>query len=122
MPRETGNVHLVDHGRGEGPPQWSVTFPIVDIGVDHRTLHGDRIVLPISARHLARVPIGHDNGAPIGIEEHLGGIKTQTMLRIEWAVGAIRINLPGTDPGHESMPVMVGAVRARIELDHARRV
>src|SRR5271166_3831546 len=49
MPRETGDVHLVDHGRGEGPPQWSVTLPVVDVGVDHNTLHGDRIVLRVLA-------------------------------------------------------------------------
>ena len=36
MPREAGDVHLVDHGRREGPAQRRVTLPIVGVGVDHR--------------------------------------------------------------------------------------
>ena len=122
MPREAGDVHLVDHGRGEGPAQRRVTLPVVDIGVDHHALHGDRIVLPVSARRVARISVGHDDGASVGIEERFGRIETQTALGIERAVGAICINLPGTDAGHKDVPVMVGAMRARIELDHARRV
>src|SRR6516225_7230628 len=122
MPREAGDVHLIDYGRGKGPPQRSVTLPVVAFGVDHHALYGDRIVLPKSARRLPRVPIGHDSGASVRIEEHLRRIETKTACGIERAGGAIRINLSGTDSGHENVPVMIGAVRARIELDHAGRV
>src|SRR5208283_4897109 len=89
-------------------------------GVDHHALHGDRIVLTVSASRVARVSVGDDHGAPVGIEEHLGRIETQTALGIEGAVSAIRVNLPGTDAGYKG--VMVGAVHARIELDHVRWV
>ena len=40
----------------------------------------------------------------------------------EGAVGAIRINLSGTNARHKDVPVMIGAVRARIELDYPRRM
>jgi hypothetical protein len=122
MPREAGDVHLVDDGRGEGSAQRRVTLPIVDIGIDHHTLHGDGILLTILARRVARISVGHDDGATVGIEEHLGGVETQTALGIEGAVGAIGINLSGTDAWHKDVPVMIGAMRARIELDHARRM
>jgi len=75
MPREAGDMHLVDHGRGEGPTQRRITLPIVNIGIDHHTLHGSRIVLPVSARGVARVFVGHDDGATVGIEERLGRIE-----------------------------------------------
>ena len=41
MPREAGDVHLVDHGRGKGPAQRRVALPIVRGGVDHDALHRD---------------------------------------------------------------------------------
>ena len=122
MLRESGDMHLVDHGRGEGPAQWRITLPIVQVGVDYHALHRDRIVLPVLARRLARVPIGHDDRAPVRIEEHLGGIETQTACGIVRADGPIGVNLPGTYTRHENVPVMVGAVSVRIELDHPRRV
>ena len=71
---------------------------------------------------MARVSVGHDHGATVGIEERLSRIEAQAALGIETAVRAIRINLSGADPGHRNVPIMVGAVRARIELDHARRM
>ena len=43
MPREAGDVHLVNYSRDEGPAQRRVTLPIVNVGVDHDTLHRDRI-------------------------------------------------------------------------------
>src|SRR5208337_1412396 len=70
---------------------------------------------------VARVSIGHDDGASIGIKEDLGGIETQSAFRIERTVGAIRINLSWTDSGHKDVPVMVGAMRVSIEADYPRR-
>src|SRR5271166_6315031 len=121
MLRETRNMHLVDHGLGEGPAQRCVALPIVDIGIDHHALYGVRVGFAVSARGVARVSIGHDDGASIGIKEDLGGIETQTALGIERTVGAIRINLSWTDSGHKDVPVMVGAMRVSIEADYPRR-
>ena len=42
------------------------------------------------------------------------------MLRKARPENSICVDLSGTDAGHESVPIMIGAVRARIELDHAR--
>src|SRR5438270_8772949 len=109
--RESGDMHLVDHGRGEGPAQWRVTLPVVQVGVDYHALHCDRIVLPVLARRLARAPIGHDDRAPVRIEEHLGGIETQTACGIERADGPIPVNLPGTYTMPARVPVMLRAVR-----------
>jgi len=75
MPREADDVHLVDDCHGEGPTQRRVALPVVNIGIDHHTLHGDRIVLPVSARHVARISVRHDDGAPVGIEERFGRIE-----------------------------------------------
>ena len=79
-------------------------------------------LLPVLARALAGIRLGHDDGAPVGVEQHLARIETQAALGIERTEGAIRVELSGTDAGHENVPVMVGAVRARIEVDHPCRL
>ncbi len=71
---------------------------------------------------MARTPVGHDDSPPAGIEERFGRIEAYTALGIERAVGAIPINLAGMDAGHKDVQVMIGAMCARIELDHTRRV
>ena len=123
MPREAGDVHLVDHGRRKGPPQRRVALPIVSRSGSTTTLFmAIASFSPVLARALAGIRVGHDDGAPIGIEQNLARIEAQTLPGIERTEGAICVDLSGTDSGHENVPVMVGAVRARIELDHPRRL
>ena len=105
----------------ETPPQRRVALPIVSAGVDHDAFHRVRVALPVLPRLLPGIPFRNDDGAPIGIEQNLARIETQTLTGIERTEGAIRVDLSGADPGHEGVPVMVGAVRARVEVDHMRR-
>ena len=121
VPREPGDVHLVDHGRGKGPAQRRITLPIVFGGVDHDALHGGGSVLSPLACEVTAIGVRYDDGAPIGVYENLVWIETQAVRRIKRAAGTIGIHLPWADAGNEYVPVVVGAMCARIELDHARR-
>ena len=119
MPRGAGDVYLVDlrwrRAGAAAPPhppsrrRWG------------RPPHSSwrSLVPPVSARRVARTPVGHDDSPPVGIEERFGRIEAQAALGIERPVGAIPINLAGMDAGHKDVQVMVGAM---CELDHTRRV
>ena len=122
MAGEAGEVHLVDDGRGKTPTQRRVALPIVGGGVDHHALHRVRIALPVLARLPAGIRLRHDDGAPVRIEQNLARIETQPLPGIERAESAIRIDLSCTDAGHENVPVVVGTVGARIEVDDAHRL
>src|SRR3954447_23149657 len=91
--------------------------PVVSAGIGHDAFHRVRVALPVLARPLAGIRLRDDNSAPVGIEQDLARIETQTLTGIERTERAIGVDLSGADPGHENVPVMVGAVPARVELD-----
>ena len=122
MPREAGDVHLVDHRGGERPTERGVALPVIGVGIHDDTAHGDLRVLARAARRQTVVPVRHDDGAPVGIEQHLGRIEAKPSRRVERADGAVRVDLSGAESGHEGVPVVVGPVSRRIEADDARRL
>ena len=122
MPREAGDVHLVDHGGGEGPAQRSVAFPVVGIGIDDHAPHGDGRVVARAARRFAIVTVRHRDGASVGIEQELLGIEAKPARRIEGADRAVRVDLAGTETRHEGVPVVVGPVDGGVEPDHLGRL
>ena len=119
MPREAGDVYLVDlrwrRAGAAAPPhppsrrRWG------------RPPHSSwrSLVPPVSARRVARTPVGHDDSPPVGIEERFGRIEAQAALGIERPVGAIPINLAGMDAGHKDVQVMVGAMCEDRARSHA---
>ena len=58
---------------------------------------------------------------PVRVEQHLCGVETKPPLGIERSGDAISIDLALGDAGDEGVPVMVGPVGPRVEIDHARR-
>ena len=122
MPREPGDVHLVDHGRGEGLAQLGVALPVVRVGIHDHAPHGEPRVVAGPARRDAGVPVGHDDGASIRIEEGLCGIEAKPPRRIEGADRAVRVRLSRAKAGYERVPVVVRPVSPRIEANHAGRL
>jgi hypothetical protein len=74
------------------------------------------------ARCDAEQPPAGTTAAPVGVEQRLARIETKAMFGSEGTKRAIRVELFRSDSGHENMPVVVGTVGARIELDYACRV
>src|SRR5271169_2142025 len=122
MAREAGEVYLVNDCRGKTPAQRLIALPIVSAGIDHRAFHGDRVALSVSARPASGIRIGHNDGAPVRVEQSLARIETQALLGIEGTKGAIGVELSGADPGHKHVPVVIRTVLARIEGDYTRRL
>ena len=122
MPREAGDVHLVDHRRGEGLAQLGVALPVVGVGIHDHAPHGEPRVVAGPARRDAGVPVGHDDGASIGIEEDLRGIEAKPPRRIEGADRAVRVRLSWAKAGYERVPVVVRPVSPLIEANHAGRL
>ena len=113
MPREAGDVYLVDlrwrRAGAAAPPhppsrrRWG------------RPPHSSwrSLVPPVSARRVARTPVGHDDSPPVG------RIEAQAALGIERPVGAIPINLAGMDAGHKDVQVMLRAMCEDRARSHA---
>jgi hypothetical protein len=118
MSRKAGHVHFVDNRRCKAATKRRVALPIVSGEVDHHAFHRNRVALPVFARALPTVQLGQDDGPPIGIEQNFAWIETQAAPGIERTESAIRIDLADPDSRHETVPVMIGAMRARIEVNH----
>jgi hypothetical protein len=119
MPREAGDVHLVDYRGAERPVERGVPFPVVGFGVPDDAPHGDPGVVAGTARRAAVVPIGHHDPAPVGIEQQLRGIEAEPARRVKGARRPVRIDLSGAEARHERVPVVVGPVRGRLQSDDA---
>ena len=120
MAGEAAHVHLVNDGPGGRPVQGRVAFPIVGAGIDDDAFHGRRRVIALDARRFTAIVLGNNHAAAIGIQENLVGIKPHSARRIERPLDAIAIELPGLHIRDEYVPVMVGAVRRRVDRNHAR--
>jgi hypothetical protein len=73
-------------------------------------------------RGLAAVSWRSCHALPVGIQENLIRIESKPALRSVWATDSIGIELSRLHPRHKRVPVVVGAIRPRIERDHARRL
>ena len=122
MPREAGDVHLIDDRGGERPPQRGVAFPVVGVGIDDHASHRDRGVLAGAARRGAIVCVRHHDGARVGIEEDLRRIEAESARGVEGACRPVRVDLPSAKAGNEGVPVVVGPVSARVESNDAGRL
>src|SRR5207245_2577305 len=84
MPREAGDVHLVNYSRDEGPAQRRVTLPIVNVGVDHeRRMRGGGIIEQQEV-HPARLPRIH---AEIDTVAENVGTQRKAPTRIRYGCG-----------------------------------
>ena len=79
MAREAGDVHLVDDGLTQSSDAAARRPPSRKRRGSTTTLFMAIASLsPVLAGALAGVCLGHDDGAPVGIEQHLARIETQT--------------------------------------------
>jgi hypothetical protein len=59
------------------------------------------------------------NGSTVRIEQHLVTIKTQAALRVEWPYGPEAIDLARHQVRDNDVPVVIGAVLAKVQRDHS---
>ena len=122
MSGEAAHMHLVKHRLGEGPPWGAVAFPIVRARVRDDALDRHCGVVSAMTRSLAAVSWRPGHALPVGIQENLVRIEPKSALRSVWATDPIGIELSRLHPRHERVPVVVGAIRPRIESDRAGRL
>jgi hypothetical protein len=65
-------------------------------------------------------PICYPNASAIRIEEDLGAIESHPVGRIIGSLNPVAVNLPRLQSRHEGMPVVVRAVKSRIDANDAR--
>src|SRR5262245_16493199 len=112
-------MKLVDDRLGVGTLERSIPFPVVDRGIGDDAFHGDRGVAAASTGGAAIVVVRYGDRQTVRIEEHLLPVEPTAALRLERSVSPVRVDLTDGETGHEDVPVVIGAMRARIERDHA---
>src|SRR5262249_9265652 len=63
----------------------------------------------------------NDYAPGIRVEQNLRGIKPQSARWLRWSLHSVAVNLSREHLWHERVPVMVRAVRFRIDPNHALR-
>ena len=121
VPGEPAHVHFVEDGLGEGTPDRGVTLPVIAGGIDHDAPERGRDVVARPSCCLARSRRRASDALAIRIEQHLARVETQTPFRIERPRDAVGIELSGRNAWNEGVPVVIGPVGARVEIDHPRR-
>src|SRR4029077_10359217 len=119
---ETGDVHFVNHCARERPPQRFVAFPIVPTYVRNHALHGRGTVIAGHARSGTAIIRRARNRTTIGVEQYLLRVESQPELWGEGSIYSVTVNLSNFNPGYKDMPVVMTAIRNRIERDCSRRV
>ena len=119
--RETADVHLVNDGARRGQPQRDVALPVVGGRIDDDAPHRSRGVVTGSPRALAAVVPGNNHAPAVGVEQDLGRVEPQTVCGGRRPLDPVAVDLSRPHTGDEYVPVVVGAIRRRIEPDHAER-
>ena len=120
MTREAGDVHFVNDGFGEGAARWRVALPIIGSGIDDHASEGRRGIISGFSGSFTAAACRHGNALAIRIEQQLLRVKPEPVCRIEWPRNSVAIDLTCRDPWNEHMPVVIGAVLMRIEVDDPR--
>src|SRR5262245_18484952 len=112
-------MQLVNHGLGKGAAEGLVALPVVTAWIGDHAFHGRADRAPEPTSDCAAVVVGHGDGEAVRIEEQLLGIEPEPQLRCEGPVGTIAIELPWLEIRYKGMPVVIRAMRLRIERDDA---
>jgi hypothetical protein len=115
-------MQFVNYGLGEGPLEWQIAFPIIAAGIGHDTFHRHRRVVAGPAYGSTVVGFWDRHGKTIRVEQKLGAVEPKTTFQRKRSLGTVAINLPGLQTRDEDMPVMVGAMSARIERNDLCRL
>jgi hypothetical protein len=122
VPREAGDVHLINHGVRERALQRGIPLPVIRLRIHHRALHGDGRVLARLLGGPAAVARGNRHRPPVGVQEHFVRVEPQAAGRVARPVHPIAVELPGRETRHEDMPVVVRAMPPGVEADDAGRL
>jgi hypothetical protein len=110
---EALDVGLVHHGLMPRDAQLPVVAPLEPRAGDHRPRHERRAVRVVAFPVVAAERVTVNGGVPpdlavdrrgVGIEQHLGRIAPQAVLRVVRAVDAVAVTLPVADPRQEAVP------------------
>ena len=118
--REPGDVHLVDDGLGEWPARSGVALPVIRAGIDDHALESRRGVVARLTRRVATAARRPCYTLAVWIEQHLVAVEAQALAGVVRTIGAKRIQLSRPQTRHEGVPVVVGALGARVQVDHMR--
>jgi hypothetical protein len=121
MPGEPAAMHFVDDRLGKRPAERCVSFPVIGVGVNDHALQCRRRVVPGSPRRLPAASRRPGNAFSVGVEQKLVRVETQPSCRIEGAGNAVAIELTRGDARHECVPIVVGAIDPRVEIDYSKR-
>src|SRR6266850_4424334 len=119
MTREAANVHFIDDGSGGRMAEGRVTFPIVSGGIHDNTLHCRGAVVAGSVRRPAVVIFWDDDTAAIRVKKDFGWIETHAVCGSERPLNSIGVELTGLNRIDERVPVVIGAVGGRVEMNDA---
>jgi len=122
VPGETADMHLVDDGLRKRPTERRIALPVIGARVDdHVPERRGRVVAGVSSCLPASA--GRPSYAfPVRVEQHLVRVKTKAPDGIERSGDAIGIDLACGDARDECVPVVVGAIAPRVEIDDPRRL
>jgi len=121
MPRHAPDVRLVDHRARSRAAGRLVVLPIVGRGVDDDAFHRRTRRLAIDRGRDPVVAMWNHDAFPVGIEEGLRGIEAHPPRRIVGTAHPPGVELPRLHAGDEGVPIVVGALRRRIERDNPAR-
>src|SRR4029450_13462293 len=118
---ESAEVHLVHHRTRRTDVQRTIPFPIVASRVDDDAFHGGRRVVAFFGGGVTAEALGHDDTAPVGIEQDFLWIEALTVRRIERSQGSVSVDLTRSHLRNKGVPVGMLAIRHRVDRDHSCR-
>ena len=121
MAREPADMHLIDDRSRAWMREWRIALPVIVCRIDDDALHGCRRVVSSILGGFAAVVLGNRNRLSVRIKEHFTWVKTLALPWIEGAVGPKAVELPWHDAGHKNVPVVIAAIRGRIDGNDAHR-
>src|SRR3954449_7310505 len=119
MACKASDMHFINDSLGERPSQQGVSFPVVcgEVG-DHALQRGRRVVARL-ASVAAAADLRRGDAPAVRIEQQLLRIEPEASCRIEGPCDPVAIDLAGNDVGNKYVPIVVGPVLTRVELNDA---
>jgi len=121
MAGEPADMHLVNDRLRKGLTEKRIPLPVICARVDDHALQGRSGIVPRTPCGLAAASFRPGNAFPVWIEQYLVAVETQPPLGVERPGDPVSIDLTRSDAGHKDVPIMVGSVGPRVEIDDPRR-
>ena len=119
MSRESADVHFVQDRFGKWSTRGRVALPIIDAGIDHYALQCRRGVVSLALGRITAARRRSRDAFAVWVQQHFVTVETHALVGIMRSIGAERVDLSWPDPGDKSMPVVIGPLNVRVQLDYA---